>query len=210
MTTESPDASPARVDIAETEEVRRLRESVDRLTADRGAIKDSTDNLTAALGEVRTEMSEARRRADLAQETAEARATPEDVEASVTVATLTTARAFRHRFVALVLALIVVVGVGLYDRDQQHRTTARFNRVHTGLIEGCTKTQASNTALRVKNTQLRDDTLELARQVQGASEGKSDRLAPIRDYLNAEAAAYADYLKAIPKPVDCQARYGGR
>lgn len=188
----------------DTAEIVRLRESVDRLTADRGALQQSTDNLTAALGQVRAEMQEVRARTDTAQATAEEVGRTSASKTSVAM----TNRVVRRRMVALVVAILIVGGAATVWAWQQHRTSVQFSRVSAGLISGCTAREQSDNALRAGNERLQRDTAALAAQF--AASPAASQLGPVLDYLNKDAAAYADYLKAIPPPVDCRERYGLR
>jgi hypothetical protein len=188
-------------------EVRRLREAVERLTADRGAIQRSTDGITAGLDQVRAELAEVNRRTEHAETRVE------EVDASAQTRILDEAAALRTqirtRVIVAVVALLVVAAVVLAAWVQQRREAGRFARVHQGLIEACAKSQASNAALRTKNTKLRNDTHALVLAAEDV-DAPGPVLSPIVAYLRAEEVAYNEYLLAIPAPVDCRARYGDR
>ncbi len=191
----------------DVDEVRRLRLAVERLTAERGDLDRSTQGLTAAIGELRTEVGDANRRADAAAVRVEevdstARTRLDDESASLRAQ-------IRTRVMVAVAALVVLAGVFLAVWYQQRREAAAFDRVHSGLIEACTKTQASNAALRTKNRALRDDTHALVVAAEGL-EAPAQVLGPIVAYLRQEEAAYTEYLRAIPPPTNCAARYGDR
>lgn len=189
-------------------ELRQLRQGVERLTADRGAMHRNAEDITAGLREVRSELAEVNRRA----ERAEARV--DEVDTTARERTEEAGRELRAQirtrvFVAAAALLVVAAVIGGVW-FQQNRERARFDRVHAGLIEACLGRQASDAALRMKNRALRDDTQALIDASVRAGVEDRPSLAPIVTYLRAEVEAFDAYLHAIPAPVDCRARYGDR
>ncbi|MCK9896985.1 hypothetical protein [Frankia sp. AgB32] len=188
-------------------EVRRLRLAVEQLTAERGELAQSTQGLTAAIGQLRGEVGEANRRADAAAVRVEEVDT--DAQTRLDDESAALRGQIRTRVIIAASAIVVVVVVLLVSWAQATRTQHRFDRVYTGLIEACTKSQATNAGLRVKNTKLRDDTHALVVAAEGL-DAPAAVLGPIVSYLKAEETAYTEYLKSLPPPTDCRARYGSR
>lgn len=165
-------------------EIAELRQSIERLTAMTSTLQESIDA--------------ARARVDEVAETAAPLETVNRDRAAVK----------RRTWIAVAFAFVFVVALSALGAVAlQNRSTGRhFAKVQQGLLEGCQARQESDAALRVKNRQLRDDTLALAKAI--AESPAAGQLAPILTYLRNEAIAYDDYLKAIPPTSNCQERYG--
>lgn len=164
-------------------DVDRIVVAVEKLTVDVPELKASIDTMGATL-------TAAQERTEEVDETARS-----------------STRSLRRRWVLpLGVALVVVAVVAGLFAWQAHDTARRFSRTSQGLVASCTARQRSDAALRVKNQQLHDDTVALAQAF--ASSPAAAQLQPVLGYLNAEAAAYEEYLRSIPPPVDCMARYG--
>jgi hypothetical protein len=117
------------------------------------------------------------------------------------------ARSLRRRWIFPIVAavLVVAVGAGVFAW-QAHDTAARFARTRQGLVDSCIARQQSDAALRANSQQLYLDTTTLARAM--ATSPSAAQLAPVVAFLDAQAGAYQAYLRSIPPPFDCQARYG--
>lgn len=166
------------------------------------------DRLIAAVERLSIDVPDLKRAIDQMEATLTAtQQRTEEVEQSARTGT----RSLRRRWILpLVTAVVVVAVLAAVGWHEQHRTAAQFEHVRAGLVTGCQATQQSNTALRTKNTKLLADARSRAISLATATapDGQAQVLALLLASANADVDAYQGYLKAIPPPVDCQARYG--